>query len=92
MLFYDPKIHALVCKKIEPETALFTATRALMALTAQLKDKTSLLMPDDTFVYRYPPFPVTQGGMRFIWDPKRIPLSSLTSSGKFNIRRTIWAK
>ena len=28
-------------------------------------------MPDDTFVQRYPPFPVTQGGMRFIWDPKR---------------------
>ena len=28
-------------------------------------------MPDDTFVQKYPPFPVTQGGMRFIWDPKR---------------------
>ncbi|MDR6366902.1 putative restriction endonuclease [Enterobacter sp. SORGH_AS 287] len=22
-------------------------------------------MPDDTFIQRYPPFPVTQGGMRF---------------------------
>lgn len=51
--------------------ALFTAASALMALTVQLKNKTSLLMPDDTFIYRYPPFPVTQGGVRFIWHPKR---------------------